>query len=208
MFESIDVFPKILKVPIITFIVEDKEVRVAIFIDGSNFYHSTKTIREKGYRIDFSKIVNELARGRKVETFYYTALLDPTYDLEKYEEHKRHIGELRNISKFNVVLCDLRKIKIGGKFKYEVKGDDIYLAHDLLIGAFDDRYDVAIIASGDADFIPVINTLRQRFKKRIGNAYFRRTSSFKLRKACDFSINMNMLIGMLIEEDKKRPASP
>lgn len=187
---------------------EKKKERVAIFIDGSNFYHSTKSIREKGYEIDLKKIIDELTRSRKVKTFYYTALLDPEYNLEKYEEHKKIIEDLKKIPNFNVVLCDLRKIKIGKKIKYEIKGDDIHLAHDLLMGAFDDLYDVAIIVSGDADFIPIINTLRSRFKKNVGNCYFRRTSSFKLRKACNFSVNMNMLIGKLIEkENRKRPAS-
>ena len=74
----------------------------------------------------------------------------------------------------------------------------------LLIGAFDDIYDVAIIISGDADFIPVIDTLRKRFKKKVGNAYFRRTSSFKLRKACDFSVNMNIVVGKLIEKSERK----
>ena len=187
---------------------EKKEERVVIFIDGGNFYHSTKNITQKGYEIDLKKIIDELSRGRKVETFYYTALLDPGYNLEKYEEYKKLLDDLKKIPNFNVVLCDLRKIKIGKKVKYEIKGDDIHLAHDLLMGAFDNLYDVAIIVSGDADFIPIINTLRMRFKKNVGNCYFRRTSSFKLRKACDFSVNMNMVIGKLLEKDnRKRPAS-
>ncbi|MEK6801025.1 MAG: NYN domain-containing protein [Nanoarchaeota archaeon] len=188
---------------------EEKKERVDIFIDGSNFYHSTKNIEAKGYKIDLKRIIDELARARKVETFYYTALLDPEYNLEKYKEHKEVIEDLKKIPNFKVILCDMRKINIGKKYQYEVKGDDVYLAHDLLIGAFDDLYDVAIIASGDADFIPVINTLRKRFKKRVGNAYFRRTSSFKLRQACNFSVNMNMVVGKLLEKDNnKRPASP
>ena len=188
---------------------EKKKERIAIFIDGSNFYHSTKNIEAKGYKIDLKKIIDELSRDREVETFYYTALLDPGYNLEIYEEHKKVIEDLKKIPNLKVVLCDLRKIKVDGKFRYEVKGDDIYLAHDMLMGAFDNLYDVAIVMSGDADFIPVINTLRKRFKKKVGNAVFRKTSSFKLRQACDFSVNMNMVIGKLLEkENKKRPASP
>ena len=169
--------------------------RVAIFIDGGNFYHSTRNIVDLGYDLDFRKIILELAGYREVRTFYYTALLDKDYNLEKYEQHKGFIESLREIPNFNVVLCDLRKIKIAkDKFVYEIKGDDVHLAHDLLVGAFEDLYDVAIIVSGDADFIPVIKTLRDKFKKKVGNAYFRRTSSFKLRRACDFSINMHKLI--------------
>ncbi|MDO8508527.1 MAG: NYN domain-containing protein [Nanoarchaeota archaeon] len=107
------------------------------------------------YKIDLKKIIDELAKSRKVETFYYTALLDPEYNLDKYKEHKEVIEDLKKIPNFKVVLCDMRKIKINGKVEYEVKGDDIYLAHDMLMGAFDNLYDVAIVMSGDADFIPV-----------------------------------------------------
>ena len=178
---------------------EKRKERVAIFIDVGNLHHSTKSIRKKGLEVDIEKIINELAGDREVNTFYYTGLLDPDYNLKKYEEQKQLIESLKKIHNFKVVLCDMRKTKIGNEIKYEIKGDDIYLAHDLLLGAFDNLYDVAIIVSGDADFIPVINTLRNRFKKKIGNAYFRRTSSFKLRKACDFSVNLNKLIRILNE---------
>lgn len=180
---------------------EQKKERVAIFIDAGNFHHSTKNIRKRGHKIDLNKMTTELARGRKVESFYYTGLLDPDYNIEKYEEQKRLLEDLKKIPNFKVVLCDMRKTKIGNEFKYEIKGDDIYLAHDLLMGAFDNLYDVAIIVSGDADFIPVINTLIKRFKKKIGNAYFRRTSSFKLRKACNFSVNLNKLIRNLNKQE-------
>lgn len=179
---------------------EHKKERVAVFIDAGNFHHSTKRIKEKGYKVDLKKIINNLAGGRMVHSFYYTALLDPNYNLEKYEDQKRSLNDLKKIPNFKVVLCDMRKTKIDGIVKYEIKGDDIYLAHDLLMGAFDNLYDVAIIVSGDADFIPVINTLRKRFKKTIGNAYFRRTSSYKLRRACDFSVNLNKLIRSLNEK--------
>lgn len=92
-------------------------------------------------------------------------------------------------------MCDWRKIvDKDGNVRYDIKGDDVYLAHDLLIGAFDGFYDIAIIISGDADFIPVINTLRKRFRKKVGNGFFRRTSSYKLRKACNFSVNLNKVL--------------
>jgi len=163
-----------------------KRLRMAIFIDGRNFYHSTKHIERKGYEIDFEKLVNDLAGSRELVTvFYYNALLDKDYNLETYEEHNEFLDDLRKIPKFKVVLCDWRKITDkDGTVRYDIKGDDVYLAHDLLIGAFDDLYDIAIILSGDADFIPVIKTLRKRFKKRVGNGFFRSSSSYKGDAPC------------------------
>ncbi len=173
---------------------EENKERVAIFIDGANFHHSTKSIKKRGDKINFKEIIEKLARGREVKTLYYTALLDPNHNKDKYKKQKKILSSLKKIPNFKIILCDLKKIRINNKIKYEIKGDDINLAHDLLIGAFDNLYHTAIIISGDADFIPVINTLRNRFKKKVGNCYFRRTSSFKLRNACDFSISMNKLI--------------
>ena len=181
---------------------EKKKERIAIFIDGRNFYHSTKRLERKGFKINIEKLVNDLVGGRELVTvYYYNALLDKEYDLKRYEEHNEYLDGLRKIPKFKVILCDWRKItEKDGSVRYDIKGDDVYLAHDLLIGAFDDLYDIAIIVSGDADFIPVINTARKRFKKRVGNGFFRRTSSYKLRKACDFSVNLNKVLVKLNQE--------
>lgn len=177
--------------------------RIAIFIDGRNFYHSTKNLKAGGYKISFQEIVSELVEDRGlVIVFYYNALLDKNYNLKKYNKHKDFLDDLKKIPKFKVVLCDWRKtVNKNGSFRYDIKGDDVSLAHDLLMGAVNNLYDVAIIVSGDADFIPVIKTIRNRFKKEVVNGYFRRTSSYKLRKSCDFSINLYKVI---IRLNKKR----
>ena len=170
--------------------------RIAIFIDGRNFYHGVKNIKKDGFKIRLQEIVNDLVRKRKLITvFYYNALLDKKYDPEMYKVHNKFIDIVRKFPKFKVVLCDSRKItEKDGSVRYDTKGDDVCLTTDLLMGAFDNLYDTAIIISGDADFIPVIKILRERFKKKIGNGYFRRTSSYKLRRTCDFSVNLNKTI--------------
>ncbi len=178
-----------------------KPERVMILIDGSNFYHSTKSIRKQGYRIPFQKLIDELVRNKElVNASYYIASLDKEINPKKYEEHQRFLNILRKIPNFKVVLCNLEKIKTKDRsFAYVVKGDDIQLAHDFLMGAVDDLYDIAIIVSGDADFIPLIKTVRERYKKKVGNAYFRSTSSYKLRKAGNFSINLYKIISKIIK---------
>jgi len=48
-----------------------KEERLAIFIDGSNFYYSTA---KKGIKVDFNKLIKELSRNREViiNIFYFS----------------------------------------------------------------------------------------------------------------------------------------
>lgn len=173
-----------------------KNIRVAVFIDGRNFYHEAKNLKKDGLKIRLQDIVKKLVGNRELVTaFYYNALLDKEKDPKRYETHNKFIGIIRGFPKFKVILCDWRKITEEDRtVRYDTKGDDVHLTADLLMGAFKDTYDVAIIVSGDADFIPVIEILRKEFNKRIGNAYFRRTSSYKLRQACDFSLSLNKII--------------
>ena len=104
--------------------------------------------------------------------------------------------------KFKVILCTLKKIKTdGGKYVYLVKGDDVKMSNALIMGAVDNLYDAAIVISGDEDFIDSINIVRKRYKKKIGNAYFSKSSSSNLRKACDFTINLDKILDKIIDKE-------
>jgi len=169
--------------------------KVMILIDGSNFYYSTA---KKGRKIDFQKLIKELVGSRNlVKTCYYVASLDIETGEEKYWGHQRFLDKLRRIPKFEVVLCTLKKIKIGGEFAFFVKGDDVKMSNALIMGAVDDLYDVAIVVSGDEDFVDSIKIVREKYGKRVENAYFSKSSSSNLRKVCDSVINLSKIITKL-----------
>ena len=106
---------------------EKKNERVAIFIDGRNFYHSTKRLERKGLEINLGKLVNDLVGNRElIAVYYYNALLDKEYDLKRYEEHNKYLEGLRKIPKFKVIFCDCRKIvEKDGSVRYDIKVDDV-----------------------------------------------------------------------------------
>ena len=187
---------------------EKREIeRIIILIDGSNFYYSTAKI---GNKIDFQKLIKELVGNRElVSAYYYVAPLDFKTNPSKYWKHQKFLNTLREIPKFNVVLCNLRKIKKeNGKFEFVVKGDDTLLIRDLLVGAFKDLYDIAIIVSGDEDFAPIIKTVKELGKK-VGNAYFKSSSSQSLRQICYFSIPLDKMIHKVIyKKDREDSALP
>lgn len=188
---------------------EDKKERVAIFIDGNNFYQITRKILKFDERVDYEKLISVLLETRNlVNAFYYIAPLDPETDYKKYEKHQNFLRELAQIPKFKVILCNFRKIKReDGRFFYIVKGDDVQLSHDILMGAFDNTYDTAIIVSGDEDFLPLIKTVRNRFKKKVENAFFRHSSSYKLRMACNFSFRLNKLVPQFVIKKENTSSS-
>ena len=51
--------------------------------------------------------------------------------------------------------------------KQEEKGSDVNLATYLLMDAFDDEYEGAVIVSNDSDLAEPIRLVRTRFKKRV-----------------------------------------
>src|SRR3989344_4379756 len=174
----------------------NKMERVCIFIDGSNFYNNTA---KKGINVNFERLIDQLTKDKElVNAFYYIASLDFDTNPKKYWSHQKFLNKLRKIPKFNVVLCKLKKITDKDQtIHFEVKGDDALLIHDLICGAYENIYDTAIIVSGDEDFAQIIKTIQNKGKK-VGNAYFKKSSSQALRQVCDFSIPMDNLINKII----------
>lgn len=170
--------------------------RVMIFIDGSNLYHSLKKLGIN--KIDFQKLLQLLVKDKLlISTFYYNAPLDISIDKKKYWEQQKFFNKLKKIPNFNIVFCKLRKHeRKNGNYIFDVKGDDVHLAIDLVSGAYENLYDIAIIISGDEDFVPAIKKV-QKLGKRIINAYFKSSSSASLKKTCDNFIYMNDLIKKL-----------
>jgi uncharacterized LabA/DUF88 family protein len=56
---------------------------------------------------------------------------------------------------------DLRFGEVRGR-RTRQKGVDVLLAVDMLVGAVNQVFDVAILISGDADFVPAVNEVRRR----------------------------------------------
>ena len=174
----------------------DSPERVAIFIDGSNFYHSVKdTFQIHDNQVDFAKLTEILKNKRMlIGVYYYNAPLDRGYNFEIYRKQQKFFSELRKIPGFHVILCNMRKIrKSDGTYEFAVKGDDIHLATDMLSFAYENTYDTAILVSGDGDFVPVIKKV-QKLGKNVENAYFSVSRSDFLRRVCNSSVLLDDIV--------------
>src|SRR3989344_6239632 len=169
--------------------------RVAIFIDGNNFYFSLRKIYGKNKSLkdfDFKGFAEFLAGEEKVVSiYYYNALLDKENNPQKYESQKEFFDKLKQIPHFNLVLCKLLKRNITGtnKFYYIIKEDDINMAVDLVENAYEDNFDIAVLVSGDGDFVPAVRSVKKR-NKVIKNVYFKNSSSRNLKNFCDESLEL------------------
>ena len=139
--------------------IQDTE-RAAVFIDGSNLYHS---LEENCGRadLDFQSFTNKLLRGKKLyRVYYYNVLQDPEKKAQGHQEQQKFLTSLYNIPNFEV---KLGTAKYRGDQLVE-KGVDIMLATDLLQFAWRDFYDVAILVSGDADFTYAVQVAKNSGK--------------------------------------------
>jgi uncharacterized LabA/DUF88 family protein len=139
--------------------------RVFIIIDGNNFYHRLKELKLTHLLFfDYEKFSGFLIGHRfLVSKNYYIGAIREERNNPKSKElmvgQQKLIGKLQKsgwIIKFGHML------KTGD---YHEKGVDVQIATDILIGAYENLYDTAILVSSDTDLIPALAKAREMKKK-------------------------------------------
>ncbi len=171
--------------------------KVALFIDGSNFYYGLKSFYgDDKHLINFNFLeLGELLAGKNrnlLRIYYYNAPLDYNANPEAYTKQQKFFERIKATDKMKLILSRLQKRKIKGtnKFYYVVKGDDIHIAVDMVKGAYENTFDVAILVSGDGDFVPAVEVVQEKGKS-VENAYFKPSLSWHLKQECDKSIRLD-----------------
>ena len=124
--------------------------RVALFIDGGNLYHATKYL---GFKVDYLRLRDYFVKGNDslFEAFYYTAY-DPSEPfIIRILDWLQHNG-------FRVISKQVKK-----KDNLFFKGDmDVEIVVDMLLNI--EKYEKAILFSGDIDFKRCVIELQKRKK--------------------------------------------
>lgn len=146
-----------------------------MFIDGANFYHGLKSIN-KNYSdlcFDFEKFIRKIVgKEELINVYYYNAPLKEKFNKWIYWKQIKFFDRLRKIPKFNVVLCKRQKRLDGNDDEYFViKGDDIHLSLDMLRDACKNKYDKAVLISGDGDFAPLVKYVKMEEKEVISYSF-------------------------------------
>ncbi|MEK7123236.1 MAG: NYN domain-containing protein [Patescibacteria group bacterium] len=140
--------------------------RALIIIDGSNFYHRLKEAELHSLlSFGYNAFATFLTRGHLlVSARYYIGAIREEQGNEKSRKlmsNQRKLSGFLKKSGFEVCFGDL--LKNDGV--YHEKGVDVRMAVDLLVGAYENLYDIAIIVSSDTDLIPAIMKVRSMGKK-------------------------------------------
>jgi len=133
-----------------------------VFIDGNNLYHNLKTI-VKPSEIDFKKLADFICSKFNLnlkEIRYYNSIPDISNNEITYHKHLNFLSDLEKQD----IIVKTRKLT---KLKKE-KGVDVLIASDIIRNTIiDKKCDVCILISGDADFIPVMEIIKDLKKEVI-----------------------------------------
>lgn len=148
--------------------------RAMIFMDAGNMYHDWQTTAPMGKKMDLEKLIQTiLSKFENVElrrTYFFMtrtgdAAQDAFIDRLSYIPYlDLKFGRLQNkpidLSKFSIT-CDCgRPIQEKTVYTKVDKGTDVNLAVEMLMHAFRGSYDLAILVSRDADFVRVVQIVK------------------------------------------------
>jgi uncharacterized LabA/DUF88 family protein len=144
--------------------IQQNKKRLVVFIDGSNLYFKLKSLEIRHLsRFNYRGLAEWLARGRDiVDIGYYIGVVRAKSGDEKGQKMRK-----MQINLFNFLRSKAQKITIhrGYLMKnegvYHEKGVDVKIAVDLLVGAYENLYDDAVIISSDTDLIPVMEKVKK-----------------------------------------------
>jgi uncharacterized LabA/DUF88 family protein len=167
--------------------------RVILYVDGYNLYFGLKNAHFKRYFwLDIKKLGKALLFGGQelVAARYFTSRIR---DNGKNGEDRKRQNTYLEALEVQGVQCQfghyLEKERICHTCKatwpdYEEKMTDVNIACQLLLDAFDDAFDVALVLSGDSDLsTPIRRTLERFPDKRVISVFPPRRQSKEL-KSC------------------------
>ena len=144
--------------------------RVGVFVDAQNMYHSARNLFQS--KVNFKRILEHAVNGRKLIRAFIYVITTETGEESAFLEALEKAG-------YEIKDKDLQ-IFAGGMKKADW---DVGIAVDAIILA--DKIDVAVLVSGDGDFVPLVDYLRISQGLKVEVLSFGRSTSAKLKEAVD-----------------------
>ncbi|MDD3498540.1 MAG: NYN domain-containing protein [Candidatus Moranbacteria bacterium] len=149
---------------------KNKEQRVGVLVDVQNMYYTAKVLYKK--KVNFKNILTEAISGRKfIRAIAYGVKTEEGLEEKFFEALEKH--------GFEVKTKDLQ-IFAGGAKKADwdvgITVDSIKMSKNL---------DVIVLVSGDGDYVPMIEYVKNTTGCRVEAIAFKKSTSSKLIDAVD-----------------------
>ena len=176
-------------------------LRTNIYVDGFNLYY--RALRDTPYRwLDLGKLARLLLPRHSVGRIrYFTALVtDRPGDSTQAQRQQAYLRALQTVPNLTIHYGHLlaktkrrplaQRPRTGSRvvavLDTEEKGSDVNLASYLLMDAFEDDYELAVVVSNDSDLQLPIQMARTRLGKEVGVFDPSRRRSFELYNAASW----------------------
>ncbi len=158
-------------------VIKHPNQRVGVFIDTQNLYHSAKNLYKA--RVNFDEVLKHSVAGRQLIRARAYVVTTESGDETNF------FGALEKMG-IEIKTKDLQVFFGGAK-----KADwDVGLAVDAILAA--PKLDAIVLATGDGDFIPLVEYLKNHSGCQVEVISFGKSSSAKLREVVDEFIDMDL----------------
>ena len=152
--------------------------KIMMFIDSNNFYKNAENLVGKKPKFCWASLILGIrdlyqqveSDSNFIKAYYYSALADRADNPIKYDAQKRFLDAIARLSFVEVILGYLMRKptdeavpidKNNPATYYHVeKGTDVNLSNDILMNAFQQKVDVALLVAADGDFEDTIAKAR------------------------------------------------
>lgn len=160
--------------------------RIIVYIDGSNLYFKLKKLLiPHTSQFNYRGLAEYLTKDRVlIEINYYVGVIQPNRNDKKMRTiYKGQLTLFNTLIEQNIKLTKGYLMKSNGI--YHEKGIDVNIAVDLLVGAYENLYDTALLLSSDTDLIPAIQKIKSLGKK-LQYIGFKHAASIALINHCTY----------------------
>ena len=153
---------------------QHKDQRVVVLIDTQNLYYSAKNLYQ--HKVDFGQVLKLAVGARKLIRAFAYVIQTKTGEEQPFFEALMELGIETRIK-------ELQEFYGGAK-----KGDwDVGIVIDAIRASA--SADVIVLVSGDGDFIPLVEYLKNQ-GKRVEVLAFGRSTSSKLKEDADEFVDL------------------
>lgn len=163
--------------------------RAEIFVDGTNFDIAANQLI--GSSVDVPRFARELVK-RLTPPHLLVKLRYCTAPHARQETgfarfQRGYFDALKRASSVELLLGrhEFRGHDRHGRSMYEEKETDVNVAVQMVAGAYENRYDTAVVISGDTDMVPAMKLVRSRGKRVIWCPFPEQEGADDLRKLAD-----------------------
>ncbi len=167
---------------------DEPELRVALFVDTQNLYYAARDLHGGG--VDYERLLAASLRGRRLAQA-------SAYVVEREGDSTAYgfVGKLSALG-YRVKRRKVRVHRVDEQGTVVMEGDwDMGIAADM-VRSFA-HADVVVLASGDGDFVPILELAQER-GKRVEVLAFRESTAQELHDRADRVISLGEVSGIFL----------